>query len=192
MKKRNKIVAVTSIAVGATAIVTGALMTSNAMASTPNPLKASVSVVASDPDGEGAISCQFDDVELPVGPTLSATASLSGPVTVEGSTATAGGPEGPSFHVEAGTAQSGTPGLEPPAGAPIVGGIHVSAVAGEQPPGLTAVAAAVGDGQPPAGLLELGDARPGTPEECAAFRPGTGPFPVPSAATPAPGISAQP
>ena len=147
MKKRNKIMAAATVGASAAAIWAGVLVTSSAIASEPASDKANVTMLAADPDGDGAISCQFDGVDMPSFPGGSAV------IVVSGSAAAI--PEG---SVEA-DAQviSGTGTIQDPDGVLEGSGTVVLEASGDLP------------------VLTLGadSVRPGAPEECAALQPDT-------------------
>ena len=79
MKKRNTIMAGMTLGVSAAAIWAGVLVTSSAIASEPASDKANVTMLAPDPDGDGAISCEFAAV-----PTAILTATAFATLTGEG------------------------------------------------------------------------------------------------------------
>lgn len=151
MKKRNKIIAAVTLGASAAAIWAGVLITSSAVASEPAADKANVTMLAPDPDGDGAISCQFDGVDMGPVPDGAEAIIVAGPAAAlpEGN-APADGP-----------AISGTGTIEDPDGLLEVSGTLTAAASGDLP-----VLTVTG-----------GDVRPGTPEECAALQPESIPTP---------------
>lgn len=161
MNQRNKLVASVAVAAATAAIGTGALISSNAMAASTDPGKATVTVVSASSDGSTPISCTFNDVTLPktvgLGPIDGASGVVSTAKLVTGS--------GSSGQIVTGSATAISDGAVPPGNPPAGGTVAVSVSAGE---GALAPASALPAGANPIAILSS-DARPGTAAECSAI-----------------------
>ncbi len=195
MRTRHKLTVAGALTLAAGTIGTGALITSHAMADSTPPAKGTVTVVSMSPGSDTAITCTYDDIDLPA---LSPGRSAGDPRSVVIGTRTSGedGSTGTLPPLNAGT--PGTPGTVQISGGEQSAGTDTSGAeasgtetsgtesagpvtAGGSGPGeiTTGVAVATGAGvasatPAPDGLpvirLDGHDARPGTPEECAALR----------------------
>lgn len=148
-KKHGITVALASLSAATASIVSGALVSQHAVADADAPPKATVTVVHGTTDGSGAYSCTFDDLALPE------PGSAVGQGT--GATAVGGGAGEPAFvrgHLE--VRSDGASAAIASAGGTF--GMSVTAEDGPEGPGVPPV------------RVDLGEAREGTPEECAAVR----------------------
>ncbi len=179
----RKATAVGAVMLAAGAIVTGASITSGAMAAADDDRGAELSTVvgvAAATDGD-AYQCSFDDVTIPnFGDEVIPRIDGAGAVTVVAGTAsaTAASGEAPPAGVEPGQVFEGT--IEMPAGAelPLItlggdSGLVESGGVAPTPAGgvidastLVAVMEAGGDAAP----MSVGDVRDGTADECDALR----------------------
>lgn len=157
MKKRNRLIATVALGVSAAAIWAGVAVTSSAMAADSPSDSVDLTLVVPAPEGEGAISCEFDEVPLTPAELVTTDGALESlsvsavAIPVEGEGQIMG------LAVTPPTDENPIP----------VGTVAESA----------AIAVSTGD------LLTADDIRPGTPEECAAFEPQSGVF-GPSIPTP--------
>ncbi|MCU1393312.1 MAG: hypothetical protein JWM34_1740 [Ilumatobacteraceae bacterium] len=210
MRARKQLTAIGAIALATAAIGGGAAVTSHAMGSTSPPIKGTLTIVSMAAGADGAITCTYDDVDLPApgvvgtvgsvstgtGTAPSAVTGEAGSVGVVTATASADGDgkplpgliTGEAGSVTIGTGDGTGPSLET-AGAPPAGSVTIGTIVAEGNvaggPTLTPVTGAV-----PAIVLDSNDARPGTAEECAALKPTTigvpslpGTAPAPAATT---------
>lgn len=162
MKKRNTIMAGMTLGVSAAAIWAGVLVTSSAIASEPASDEANVTMLAPDPDGDGAISCQFDGVDIEVAvATASATALPVGSTPADG-------------QVISGVVSASATAL-PEGSAPADGQVISGTGTIQDPGGLLEDSGTVtvesSGGLPVLVVVNGGEVRPGTPEECAALQP---------------------
>jgi hypothetical protein len=183
MRTRQKLTAAGAIALATTAVVGGAVVTSHAMADSPVPAKGTLTIVSAT-NGSDPIKCVYDNVELPTPPAGAGEPHFStGTPTEAGAVlniVTGSGPApdgGPT--VISGSAQAEEQ-IQTGAGAVASGGISVST---DGKPHL--VVSGDGESLPPlpvpagAEVIDLGDARVGTADECAALQ-STAPLPAPT------------
>ena len=164
MNKRSKVSVVAALGIAAAAVGVGAVVSGNAMAGSGDPVTeaATITLLAPSPDGSGDIvECTVD---------LEASGVVWGEAVVPDASSTGepqelGELQG-SFSVSSDGTIIGGDGSEVPIP---VGDITI----GESIQGVTAVGVVtpVGEAGEPE-LIELDDARPGTPEECAALGAG--------------------
>jgi hypothetical protein len=175
MRARHGLKVGGALALAAGTIGAGALITSHAMAASTPSAKGTLTIVAMAPGSDTAITCTYDDVDLPAVP----PAGTPGHTFVNGTRlSTERGPNGtdaPTPH----SATAGTAGTAQSSDGTETAGTVLTAGGG---PGqiTTGVAVAVGAGEASATpapdaipVIQLNghDARPGTPAECDALRP---------------------
>lgn len=181
-KKHGITVALASLSAATASIVAGALVSQHAVADSDTAPKATVTVVTGGSDGSGAYSCTFDDLTLPEPGSMAGfgTGGAAGGTSVDGTSTAAG-----AFRVRGDGPPAGSPGL-------VVRGSARGAAEGDGGAGPAPFVTSFSTGSAPdgAGLparpVELGEAREGTPEECAAVRadlPGAVASAVPAPAT---------
>ncbi|MGZ4672467.1 MAG: hypothetical protein ACXWBO_04140 [Ilumatobacteraceae bacterium] len=174
MRTRHKLTAVGAVALATSAIGGGAVATSHAMADSTTPVKGTMTVISMTSGSDGAIKCVYDNIDLPTIAVGGAPGTSGSQINVIGS-----GPVDANGKPVAGTVtvSSGSavlPDGEAPAGGPtlVTGGAGVS------------TGGPVLSGLPPGGpfAIDSENARPGTPEECAALKPTTAALPAPPTA----------
>lgn len=170
MNKRSKVSAVAALGIAAAAVGIGAVVSGNAMAGSGDPAldAATVTLIAPSPDGSGDyVECTLD-LELPAGD------GSAGVVWGEAVVPAASGTGEPqelgevqgSYTVNSDGTVVGGDGSEIPI--PVDEIAIAESVQGVSAVGVITPADAAGELE----MIEVGDARQGTPEECAALGAG--------------------
>jgi hypothetical protein len=188
MNKRHRFAAVGAFLVASGAITSGAIISSNAMASTTAPDKVTLTAITVDTNGQ-AISCTYDDIPIDHGALSGAIQATSGDVTTAGG-ATLIGPGGDATKgftitgtdgsLPAGVLQSGSATINADGTVTVSGPDGAPLPAGAAPAGAITVHATAGasaDGKGPIIINGTDNSRPGTAEECAALKPASVPGP---------------